>query len=44
METIARIARVLNLVGTLPSGLTLSEISEALSLPKSTTFRMLQAL
>jgi len=44
LETIARIARVLNLVGTLPSGLTLSEISEALSLPKSTTFRMLQAL
>lgn len=44
METIARIARILNLVGGSPSGLTLSEISEALMLPKSTTFRMLQAL
>ena len=44
METIARIAKILTVIGASASGLTLSEISEALRLPKSTTFRMLQAL
>jgi len=44
VETIARIAHILNAIGDSSSGLTLSEISETLRLPKSTTFRMLQAL
>lgn len=44
MQTIDRTAEILHTVGSAPSGLTLTEITARLGLPKTTVYRMLQAL
>jgi DNA-binding IclR family transcriptional regulator len=44
MQTIDRTVEILHTVGAAPSGLTLTEITLRLGLPKTTVYRMLQAL
>ncbi len=44
MQTIDRTVEILHTVGAAPSGLTLTEITARLDLPKTTVYRMLQAL
>jgi len=44
MQTITRAIQILNTIAKSPSGLTLTELSDRLRLPKSTTYRILQAL
>ncbi len=44
MQTIDRTVQILNVVSTAPSGLTLTALCSRLALPKTTAYRMLQAL
>lgn len=44
MQTIERTAEILHTVGAAPSGLTLTDITLRLGLPKTTVYRILQAL
>jgi len=44
VQTIDRTVEILSSVSASPSGLTLTELTSALGLPKTTVFRVLQAL
>ena len=44
MQTIDRTVEILNTVSSVPSGLTLAELTGRLGLPKTTVYRLLQAL